>query len=200
MKTFLLLLTQLVPFVVCLQAAQSSTPQAVNKDEFAPLELVIAQVKAALDEYQKNRGAGADALPPLSSAEFDFKTTTGTTVGGTINFFIFKFGASHEIDYVHDVTYTYSLPKVQPPAGLRANKKPPELKEELARTIQSAAQAVKTSANLGKLNFSKLTVNLQYGVKWDINAGGSFQFTFVTVGISGDKNKNTVQSVRLTFG
>lgn len=194
------LLASLVPTGVCAQSAQSSVSPSAKKDEVAPLELVVAQVKAALDEYQKNRGGGTDALPPLSSAEFDFKATTGTTVGGTINFLIFKFGASHENDFVNDVTYTYTLPKVKASPGLLSNKKPPELQEELARTIQSAAQAIKTGTTLGKLKFSKLTINLQYGVKWDVNAGGSYQFTFVTVGLTGDRNKNTVQSVRLTFG
>lgn len=168
----------------------------------APLNLVIAQVKAALAEYQQNLGGGADALPALSSAEFDFKATTATTGGITVNLFIFKLGGSHETDVVNDVTYTYSVPK--PPATVptkaNPNRKPPLLKDALAQTIQSAAAAIKTSGNLGKLSFTKLTVNLQYGVKWDGNIGANVPISFVTVGLSGDKNKNTVQSVKLVFG
>lgn len=187
--------------VLCFVVAFAAVPAVASQpQDVAPLELVIAQVKAALDEYQRNLGGGADALPPLSSAEFDFKTTTGKTAGFTINLLIFKFGTSHENDEVNDVTYTYTVPKPSTPPGLSALKKPPELKDELAKTIQSAAKAVKTSGTLGKLNFSKLTVNLQYGVTWDINASGNFQFTLVTAGVSGDKKKNTVQSVKLVFG
>src|SRR3954468_1509872 len=91
--------------------AQDSPTPVAKPDEMAPLNLVIAEVKQALNDYQKNRGAGADVLPPLNSADFEFKTTTATTVGGSINLFIFKFGVSHEKDVVNDVTYSYSLPK-----------------------------------------------------------------------------------------
>jgi hypothetical protein len=175
----------------------AAVPTAAPPDA-APLDLVIAQVKAALDQYQKNLGSGPDALPPLASAEFDFKTTTATTGGVTVNLFIFKIGGSHEHDVVNDVTYSYSVP---PPPKLPAGrKKPPTLTEALASTIQNAAAAVKTSGTVGNLKFSKLTVNIQYGVKWDGNIGASVPISFVTVGLSGDKNKNTVQSVKLVFG
>jgi hypothetical protein len=168
--------------------------------DLVPLSAVVGQVKDALLEYQHNLGGGADALPALASAEFDFKTTTATTVGGSINLFIFKIGASHEKDVVNDVTYTYSVPKPPTKAGLLSNKKPPQLKDELERTIQTAAAAVKSSGKLANLPFSKLTVNLQYGVKWDASGGVNAPIQFVTIGISGDKNKNTVQSVKLVFG
>ena len=64
--------------------AESQPPNTVD------LNTVIKQVKAAVDEYQRNRGSGPDALPPLSLAEFDFRTTTGTVGGLTINLFIFN--------------------------------------------------------------------------------------------------------------
>jgi hypothetical protein len=183
------------------QNAQAAAAPTAKPDEVAPLDIVINQVKAALDEYQKNRGAGGDSLPALSSAEFDFKTTTATTFGATVNLFIFKLGGSHESDVVNDVTYTYAVPKPPPPpTGLTSNKKPPSLKDALAQTIQSAALAVKTSGNLGKLSFNKLTVNISYGVKWDGNIGANIPIQFVTVGLNADKNKNTVQSVKLVFG
>lgn len=185
----------LVCFVSLSAFGQTSPPP-----DAAPLNLVIAQVKGALAEYQNNRGGGADALPALSSAEFDFKATTATTVGLTVNLFIFKLGGSHENDVVNDVTYTYSVPKPPTTASLQSNKKPPLLKDALAQTIQSAAAAIKTSGTLGKLTFTKLTVNLQYGVKWDGNIGANVPISFVTIGLSGDKNKNTVQSVKLVFG
>jgi hypothetical protein len=193
--------------LVCVLATglfgQAPAPGADNASnctvDTCQLSAVIAQVKAALDLYQNNLGSGPDALPPLSSAEFDFKTTTAESIGGTINLFIFKFGASHEKDAVTDVTFTYSVPPPPKPAALASKKAPPTLPEVLASTIQSAAKAVGTSGTLGKLKFSQLVVNLQFGVKWDVSGGISAPISFVTVGINADKNKNTVQSVKLTF-
>src|ERR1700739_2888229 len=163
----------LLPFPAFGQAAAPT-------DDQKPLAEVIAQVTTALKEYQDHRGTGAsNELPPLSSAEFDFKTTTATTGGFTINIFIFKFGTSHEKDVVNDVTYTYSLPQPTKSTSLQGSHPPPSLKDQLAQTIQDAAKAVKGSATAGGLPFSKLTVNIQYGVKWDVNAAGQVQYSFV---------------------
>src|SRR6266852_4443926 len=193
----------LMSLLACGQTSQPAAAPAVVSTaappDAAPLALIIAQVKAALDEYQKSLGSGPDALPPLASAEFDFKATTATTVGGTINLFIFKIGGSHENDAVNDVTYAYSVPP-PPVAVTKSRKKPPTLTEALASTIQGAAAAIKASGSLGKLKFNKLTVNVQYGVKWDGNIGANVPIQFVTIGLSGDRNKNTVQSVKLVFG
>jgi hypothetical protein len=89
-----------------------------------------------------------------------------------------------------------------PPTGaaLAGRQPPPTLTEELASTIQNGAKAVKQSpSGIGKLKFKQLAVTVQYGVKWDISVGLSAPISFVTVGINADKNKNTVQSVELTF-
>jgi hypothetical protein len=180
--------------------AFGQTAKAPPPDE-RPLQEVIDQVTKALQEYQDNRGVGAEnELPPLSSAEFDFKVTTTTTEGFTVSLLIFKFGTSHEKDVVNDVTYTYALPEPKKGPQLEASHPAPSLKDELAKTIQSAAKAVKGSASAAGLPFSKLTVNVQYGVKWDINASGQITYSFVTVGLTGDKSKNTIQSVKLVFG
>jgi hypothetical protein len=93
--------------MVCVVSlVQRPSAQAPKADELAPLNQIIGQVKAALEEYQMSFGTGKDALPPLSSAEFDFKTTMATTVGASVNLFIFKFGTSHKTDVVNDVTYS----------------------------------------------------------------------------------------------
>jgi hypothetical protein len=195
MKTLLFLLMCFIA-----PATFGQTPQPAAPTDGAPLDLVIAQVKAAILKYQSSLGSGPDSLPPLASAEFDFKATTATTVGGSINLWIFKIGGSHENDVVNDVTYTYSVPPPpKPPAGLAAHKPPPTLTEALASTIQSAAAAVKTSSTMGKLTFKSLTVNVSYGVKWDGSIGANVPIQFITVGLNGDKSKNTVQSVKLVF-
>ena len=168
--------------------------------DLVPLDQVIKQVQAALDEYQQNLGQGKSALPPLATAEFDFKTTTGTTVSGGFTLLIFKFGISHEKDTVNDVTYTYA-PNPPKTAGsqLTSSEPPPTLKDDLAKTIQEAAKTITASSTAAGLPFNQLAVNLQYGVKWDVNASGSPQVSFVTINLGGDKNKNTIQSVKLTW-
>lgn len=198
MKITLYLLTLLL----CTSLFAQGSTQANKQPDGLPLDKVIAQVQDALNEYQNNLGTGDYQLPPLSSAEFDFKTTTGKIGGVNITLLIFKFGASHEKDAVNDVTYTYAPPPPPPPphGALASSQPPPSLKDQLAQTIQSAAKAVQGSSTAGGLSFSKLTVNLQYGVKWDVNGAGSYTISLVTIGVSGDYNKNTVQSVKLVFG
>ena len=66
-------------------------------------------------------------------------------------------------------------------------------------TIEAAARSVQGSATMGTLKFSQLAVNLQYGVKVDASGSAAPIISFVTVGLSGDKNRNTVQSVKLVF-
>ena len=165
------------------------------------LPAVIAQVTSALNEYQGNRGSGDNfELPPLSSAEFDFKTTIARSTGFTLTLLVFKFGTTNEEAVVNDVIYTYSLPA---PAATKKSLKPvepPQLTNQLAKTIQSAAKAVKGSAVAAGLPFSKLTINLQYGVTWEVSASGEVTYSIVTVGLSGQKSKNTIQSVKLVFG
>jgi hypothetical protein len=164
-----------------------------------PLDQVIKQVQAALDEYQQNLGGGKSALPPLANAEFDFKTTTGTTVSGGFTILIFKFGVSHEKDTVNDVTYSYAPNPPKTQGAQLTSSEPPSLTDELAKTIQEAAKTITTASTAAGLPFNQLVVNLQYGVKWDVNASGSPQISFVTINLGGDKNKNTVQSVKLTW-
>ena len=159
-----------------------------------PLDKVIKKLQDALQKYQDSLGSGKDALPPLESVELDFKVTTATTLGGTINVFIFRFDVSHEDDVVNDVTYTYSVPPAKKMLG-----KPPPLDDALASTIQSAAKAVKTAPTLGQLKFDKLEVTVQYGVQWNVGGGANAPIQFVTIGLSADKHKNTVQSVKITF-
>jgi hypothetical protein len=196
----LLLIIPLSSSAQTVQSAGSATLPVISSDQASPLSLIIPKVKEALDLYQHNLGSGPDALPPLSSAEFDFKTTTAKTVGLTVNLFIFKLGGSHERDDVNETTFTYSIPPPAPSAQVQSPKKPPTLQEQLAYTIQAAALAVKESKKLGPLSFTKFVVTIQFGVKWDGSAGVNVPISFVTVGLSGDISKNTVQSIKLTFG
>ena len=65
--------------------------------------------------------------------------------------------------------------------------------------MKAAAAAVKTSGTIGKLELNKLVITIQYGVKWEVKGGVQGSYSFVTIGINAGVNKNTVQSVKLTF-
>ena len=184
-----------VGLIATIGFAQKPTPPPGT----APLQKAIEEVNKALADYQSNRGTGADALPPLSSVDFDFKVTKTVTINGGVNLFIFKIGGSHQNADVNDVTYSYSVPKPKETRAL-TGKKPPQLREELAQTIQTAVAALKTAGTIQGTSLAKLTITIQYGVTWDGNGGINAPISFVTIGIGGDISKNTVQTVKLTFG
>lgn len=171
---------------------------AKNSPDTADLSTVIRAVQSALNTYQNTRNS--DALPPLKSAEFDFKTTVATSVTGKLTLFIFTIGGSHEQDQVSDVTFLYAVPAAKPAAIRSRNKGQVSLQDQLVLTIRSAAEAVRNAESFGSLPLSTLTVNVQYCVKNDVNGGGGATTPFVTINVGGDKNRNTVQSVKLVFG
>ncbi len=173
-------------------------PKTVQQpDGTVDLGSVVAALQAAIDCYQANRGAGSDGLLPLTSAAFDFKTTTGKVGGFSISFFIFKIGASHEKDTTNDLTFTYAVKQVPP----RGRAKPSqELSDALANAMLVAAAAAKKTPTVAGIPLSKVTVNIAFGIKNDVSGGLTVPVHLVTLGGSGDYNKNETQSVTLTFG
>jgi hypothetical protein len=164
----------------------------------ADLNSVIATVQAALKCYEDNRGSGPDGLPHLQQAVFDFKTTTGKIGGIDVNFFIFKIKASKEKDTTNQISFTYTLPKPKP-SLIKAKIPPQPLADAIVADMQSAAAAIKDAATLGKLNFNKLSLVLQFGVQFDGSVGINVPIQLVTLGASGEYKKNEVQTVTLTF-
>jgi hypothetical protein len=163
MRTLLVVLACIIPLSSFAQtAAPAASPSlpVVSPQEASPLDPIIPKVKESLDLYQHNLGNGPDALPPLTSAEFDFKTTTAKVAGLSVNLLVFKIGGSHENDDVNETTFTYSIPPPVAPATLSSSKKPPTLSEQLAYTIQAAALAVKASKKSGPLSFRKFVVRI----------------------------------------
>lgn len=173
---------------------------AKDNSNTADLPTVFRAVQSALDTYQSSRNLKGATLPPLKSAEFDFKTTVGTTVGGKISLFIFTFGASHEKDVTSDVSFLYMVPQVKPHVAALNRTQQVSLQDQLVQTIRSAAEALSNAKSFGNLPLSSLTVNVEYCVKNDVNGGGTGAAPFVTVNIGGDRNRSAVQSVRLVFG
>jgi hypothetical protein len=170
------------------------TPHPKAQPSPLPLAEVVKEVKTAIDTYQAS--TGTHSLPPLQSVEFDFKVATKEVVKGSISFVIFSIGGSVSNATVNDVTYTYERPT---PAPRALSEKPKILNQTLVQTIQEAAKAVKESGTLDDLKFTKLVVDVEFGVEWTLSAGGNFTYQFVTLNLGAEKNKNTVQSVKLTF-
>lgn len=196
MKSFVLILLSPVWFFAPSLQAQSSPPAPSDP---GALPAVIQQVTSALQEYQNNRGSGPDALPPLAQAQFDFKTTTKTSAGITINLFIFKFGTTHENNLTNDVEFTYAMPKPKSISPLTRQVPLPQLKDLLAQTIQSAAASVKASGKVAGLPLNSLKVTLCFAVDWKVGGGGQVTYSIVTAGLDASKDKNSIQTVVLTF-
>jgi len=162
-----------------------------------PLDSVIAQVDRALDRYQHSLGGGANALPPLKTATFTFKTTVTKSSGFSINLLIFTLGSSKETDVVNTLQFTYAVPKPLKGATWRGNA---SLEDQLYETIMSAARAVANGAGgVGDLALNKFTVSIDFGVKRDLSGSASPKISIVTVGLKGSKDDNSVQSLDLTF-
>jgi hypothetical protein len=192
-----LLFAMLLLGTVPAMADTCPAPGAAGQKDAVPLCAVVNQVTSALARYQSSLGSGANALPPLSKAEFDFKTAAVTTTGAKISLFVFTIGGSHERDVTNDVTFTYALAKPKPSA--LAPHTTATLEDQLYATIRGAAEQVQMAKKIADVPFSGLEITVQFCVKWDGNAGVNAPISLVTVGLNGDKSRNTTQSVKLTF-
>jgi len=63
-----------------------------------------------------------------------------------------------------------------------------------------AATAAKRTPNVAGIPLSKVTVNISFGIKNDVSGGLNVPVQLVTLGGTGDYNKNETQSVALMFG
>jgi hypothetical protein len=182
----------------------------VPEDNLIPLGVVVCEVENALDAYQQSKevsdrtDANKDPLPPIVSADFDFKTVVDTKGTLGIGFYIFKIGGSYDKQTTNDVDFQY-VPKSLT-VGFVEAKKAVSFQEELLKTITNAAKAIKDEQakpvpiNIkDPLVFKQLTINLSYGVTWDINGGISVPINIITLTASLDRSKNAVQSVKLVF-
>jgi hypothetical protein len=65
--------------------------------------------------------------------------------------------------------------------------------------VLRAFSAGMESGTLGDLKFTTLVVDIGFAVKWTLSEGGRFTYQFFTLDLGAEQNKNTVQSVKLTF-
>ncbi len=195
MKRFLLALLPLLALPVAAETCPSTV--AADQKGPVPLCLVVTQVKSALQRYQASLGTNKDALPLLSKAVFDLKTTAATTIGGKVGLFIVTIGGSHEKAVTNEVTFTYAPHKAT--AGVLAPRTPVTLDDQLYATIRGAAEQIRMAETVGDLPFSSLAVTVQFCVKWNANGGIHAPISLITVGLDGDKSRDVTQSITLTF-
>jgi hypothetical protein len=174
-----------------------------SKPRAVPLPEVIAQVQKAIQCYQEDRPSELNALPDLESAELDFKVVNDLKLGGTLSVLVLKVGATAVNETTDDVTYKYGLapPKSSDKGPFSASTSNSALifEDQLANTIVQAAAAIKDNEKLDKLCFQQLTVTLQYAVQLEGSLGSTFPIQLVTVGLSAERDHNTLQSVKLVF-
>ena len=194
MRIRLMLAASVIPF-----ASLHAQGEAANASDYAPLDSIIVQVDSALADYQR-AVASSSSLPPLKSADFDFKTTVVRTAGFSISLWIITIGSTQTFTAVNDVEFTYEVPKPPSPSGkLLAHPTPPTVREQLVNTILGAAKAVASAQTVDNVPFKQLTVSLQYGVKREVNGEGKPTFSIVTLDAKAAKSKDSIQTLKLTF-
>jgi hypothetical protein len=177
------------------------TSKTDNSNQLVPMPLVVCEVEQALDAYQQDPDVMAAKLPPLATADFDFKTTTDVKGGISVSFLIFTIKYTQDKQTVHDVDFQYG-PK-PPVLGLDQQKQ--DFQTELINTIKAAAKAVRETndaqgTSQDSLVFKQLTVTLSFGVTKDLTVGATIPIHLVTLGPSFEGSKNSVQQVKLVFG
>ena len=194
--------------MICLAAPalsqQCPTPADAYKldKDTVPLCLVTAKIKETLDKYNSDPTAGKTQLPTLTKAAFGFKTTRTTSGGFSLNLFIFKIGTTRQSDTSEEVTFAYEKPKSnQGTLGFHPKKTPHDFSENLLSLLKSSATQVKAAQKFGDLPLSSLTLNLSFGVTWEVSAGVTAPVVaMVTAAATFDRKMADVQTVQLTYG
>ena len=186
------------------------TPKLSNKRakpaNTVPLAGIVEAVELVVDAYNSRPETQQPnpTLPPLKTADFDFKTAVDIKGGVSVNFLIFKIGVTHDKQTTNDVTFQY-IPQPLPntPHGHLAVPPPLDLKDALSKAIESAANQIKGEKADDKsplpLQLKSLAVTLAFAVTNDYNGGLNIPIQMVTLGGTGDVNVNNTQSVKLTF-
>jgi hypothetical protein len=195
-------------FVLLLAPVLAGLLLSAEKSDTVPLDQVILVTRAALDDYQgqAEKSAGTkDALPPLASADFDFKTVTDTKGGPSISLFLFTLGATKEKQVTNDLDFLY-IPEANKTLATGRALGPKTLYESLLETLTAAARAVTQASGASggdtdrrPLDFCQLTLTITFGVTTDVKGGITAPFQLVTLSGSLERSKNNVQQVKLTF-
>ena len=170
-----------------------------------PLAGIVQAVELVVDAYNtKPETKGPNPLlPPLATADFDFKTAVDLKTGITVNFLIFKFGHTHENQKTNDVSFQYKPEPIKPGGGKFSIIPTEDLKDELTKAIEGAANQVKSEKENDKspmpLQLKTLAVTLAFAVTGDYSGGLTIPIHMVTLGPSADFSTANTETVKLTF-
>jgi hypothetical protein len=218
LKWVAIALALLLPCIVQAQQAPPATskpapskpaPKPAKKPakppDRVPLANIVQAVELVVDAYNIRPDVTTGVLPPLKTADFDFKTVVDVKGGPSINFWIFKAGYSHEKQSTNDVTFQYIPQPIKPEAavGPYAMVIKEDLSDELTKAIESAATQIKGEKESDKnplaLKLNQLAITLAFQVSNDYSGGVNIPIHMVTLGGTLDYNRADVQSVKLTF-
>jgi hypothetical protein len=177
--------------------------QAAEKVETYPLNDVIKNALAALDDYQ-SRATQNGPILKIALAEFDFHIVADQEKGATISLLVFTLGAKREKILTSDLDFAYiPQPKPAPPSEERKKYSP------LLSALENAVKAIPVTAtqdpNPQKQDTSdlkglcKLTLVLSFNVSTEGSLGITGKYDLVTGSANYDSKRNDVQQVTLTF-
>lgn len=184
-------------------ASKSTKPNV----QYAKLSNIVQAVELVVDAYNSRddvtgKNGTPKTMPPLKTADFDFKAVVDVKGGPSINFWIIKMGYTHEKQTTNDVTFEYT-PKTLKPGGHFARPEGLSLKDALSKAIDQAANEIKgekaSDTSPLPLQFKSLAVTIAFQVTNDYQGGLNIPIHLVTLGLSGDVNSAATQSVKLTF-
>jgi hypothetical protein len=181
-----------------------------EKDQTVALSAVIAATESALNDYEayaESPKGTKDGIPPLSTADFDFKTVVDLKPGLNVNLFVFTLGASGDKQTTNDLDFQY-FPHIEPRSdttfAFNGIEAPKSLYQSIVDTLTTSAREIKKAQDVqnsepNKLDLCQLTLALSFGVTTDIQGGVKVPFQIVTVSASLDRSKQNVQQVKLAF-
>jgi hypothetical protein len=197
-------------FVLLLEFSAALGQETKFKEKSPTYELapVIVATEAALNDYQTQAMSAEgekSGIPPLATADFDFKTVVDIKGGLSINLLIFTIGATRAKQTTNDLDFQYA-PHIAPKAetfALDGSTAPKTLYQSIIDTLTASAKEIKKAQDgqtteLNKLDLCQLSLTLAFGVTTDVH-GLRAPFQLVTVSASLDRSKNNVQQVKLTF-
>jgi len=203
------LLFALAVFLSVSASASDSSRKFKEKSPTWALSDVITATETALNDYQtyaQSPEGVKDGLPPLATADFDFKTVVDTKGGISINLLIITIGATHDKQQTNELDFQY-MPHVQPKLeffALDGGNAPVTLYQELLDTLKESAREVKKASEKAatgdtKLDLCQLSLSLSFGVTTDIQGGIKAPIQLVTISATLDHSRNNVQQVKLVF-
>ncbi|MGC2332846.1 MAG: trypco2 family protein [Candidatus Acidiferrales bacterium] len=180
------------------------TKKAPKPSDTVPLANIVQAVELVVDAYNSRPETQPPnpTLPPLATADFDFKTVVDLKGGPSINFLIFKAGYTHEKQTTNDVSFQY-IPQPLKHGGMYAAPVPITLNDQLTQAIEKGANAIKGEQANDKsplpLSLKTLAVTVAFTVSSDYTGGLTIPIHLVTLGGTADYNTSAVQTVKLTF-